>query len=78
MLAKSRVLVADDDHDIRDLIRAQLESAGYEVHVARDGADALQRISSAQPHAMVLTSTCPNSMASACWKRSRRATPFSP
>jgi len=59
MLAKSRVLVADDDHDIRDLIRAQLESAGYEVHVARNGADALDRISSARPHAMVLDINMP-------------------
>jgi two-component system OmpR family response regulator len=59
MFAKSRVLVTDDDHDIRDLIRAQLESAGYEVHVARNGSEALGRISSARPHAMVLDINMP-------------------
>ena len=30
-------LVIEDDHDIRDLIRAVLSQAGFEVHVASTG-----------------------------------------
>lgn len=37
----SRVLVADDDPDIRELVRYKLEQAGHEVVAAADGAAAL-------------------------------------
>lgn len=37
----SRVLVADDDPDIRELVRYKLEQAGHEVTAAADGAAAL-------------------------------------
>ncbi len=36
-----RVLVIEDDQDVSDMIRAVLESEGYTVAVARDGADGL-------------------------------------
>ena len=41
----ARVLVIDDDGDVRALLRLQLETAGHEVRAARDGAEglALQR-----------------------------------
>jgi DNA-binding response OmpR family regulator len=35
------ILVADDDDDIRQLLRFRLERAGYEVVEARDGEEAL-------------------------------------
>jgi CheY-like chemotaxis protein len=38
------VLVVDDDQDIRFLIRFHLEPAGYEVHEAHDGAEALRHL----------------------------------
>jgi len=37
-----RVLVVDDDDDFRTLLRAQLNSAGYEVLDARDAGSAMQ------------------------------------
>ncbi|MBI5284381.1 MAG: response regulator transcription factor [Chloroflexi bacterium] len=39
----SRILVADDDSNIADLVRMYLAKAGYEVTVARDG-DETQRL----------------------------------
>jgi len=54
MPCKLRILVAEDDLGIRDLLRNQLETAGYEVHIARNGNEALQRIVSIRPHGMVL------------------------
>ena len=50
----TRVLVADDDRDIRDLIAFKLGQAGYEVDTAEDGAQALSRIRSAPPALVVL------------------------
>ncbi|HEX9889039.1 MAG TPA: response regulator [Nitriliruptorales bacterium] len=38
------VLVVDDDPDIRMLIRIHLELAGYAVHEARNGEDALLQL----------------------------------
>ena len=38
------VLLVDDDEDIRDVVRDVLESAGYAVELASDGAMALARL----------------------------------
>lgn len=37
-----RILVVDDDRDIRDLVAIKLESAGHEVVTRADGAQALE------------------------------------
>ena len=39
-----RILVVDDDRDIRETIVDALESAGYDVISAVDGVDALERL----------------------------------
>jgi CheY-like chemotaxis protein len=36
------ILVADDEADMRDLLRLHMETAGYEVEIARDGDEALR------------------------------------
>ena len=40
----TRVLVADDDDDMRDMILTTLRGDGYEVEGARDGLDVLLRV----------------------------------
>lgn len=37
-----RILLADDDPDIRDLLKMSLEGEGWEVFAARDGREALR------------------------------------
>jgi CheY-like chemotaxis protein len=44
-----RVLVVDDESEIRDLCRVNLEFAGHEVLEAADGAEALARIRGERP-----------------------------
>ena len=39
--AGKRILVVDDNRDIRDFMRAALEAAGYEVQIAGEGGRAL-------------------------------------
>jgi CheY-like chemotaxis protein len=41
MNGKRRILVVDDDAEIRGLVRNVLERVGYEVSTARDGAQAI-------------------------------------
>ena len=50
-----RVLVVDDEEDIRVLLRAQLERAGYEVAgEAADGMEALALCDTEHPDAVIL------------------------
>jgi len=49
----SRILVADDDANIADLVRMYLTKAGYDVVVARDG-DETQRLLREQPFALAV------------------------
>lgn len=48
------VLVADDDEDIRMLVRFRLERSGYDVVSARDGAEALELAVRHRPDLAVL------------------------
>ena len=50
----ARVLVADDDVDLNDLVTMKLESAGHEVTSVFDGEDALARAVADKPDLIVL------------------------
>jgi len=49
-----RILVVDDDRAVREALRRALALAGYEVQLAEDGKQALERIVHAVPDAVVL------------------------
>lgn len=53
------ILVVDDDLGTRLAIRAFLESTGYSVVVAQNGAEGLQRVDECQPHLIVTDITMP-------------------
>ena len=59
MPAKRRVLIAEDDRSVRDLIRTYLQMAGHEILIAHDGAEALEQVRSAKPDAMILDINMP-------------------
>jgi CheY-like chemotaxis protein len=48
-----KILIAEDDFFIRDIYSRVFSLSGYEVQVAVDGADALEKIK-AQPYDMIL------------------------
>jgi CheY-like chemotaxis protein len=52
--SRTTVLVVEDDDALRHMYRTALGFAGFEVHEARDGLNALQRIDSDPPDAIVL------------------------
>lgn len=56
---RRRVLVVDDDRAILELVCTRLTLAGYDAFAARDGAEALERISGLRPQAMVLDLNMP-------------------
>ena len=54
-----RVLVVEDDAFLLELITTRLELAGFDTRSARDGSQALQRLTEFRPEAMVLDINMP-------------------
>lgn len=50
----AKILVVDDDPDIRDVLEALLEGEGFETVLANDGEQALEAIKKENPDLMVL------------------------
>ena len=55
----ARILVVDDEEDIRSLLRELLQRAGYRVEEAPDGRAALRRLSETQPALVLLDVSMP-------------------
>jgi two-component system alkaline phosphatase synthesis response regulator PhoP len=49
-----KILIADDEPDLRDMVRYNLEAQGFEVVVARDGDEAIDVAVAERPHLIVL------------------------
>jgi DNA-binding response OmpR family regulator len=49
-----RVMLVDDDDSLRTLLRATLPKDGFEIVEARDGQEALDLLTDAVPHVVVL------------------------
>ena len=55
----AKVLVVDDEPDIRNLARHLLTAAGHEVRLASDGAEALVKVDKERPDVMLLDVSMP-------------------
>ena len=55
-----RILIAEDEPSILASLEFLLRNAGYEVAVARDGAEALRLVAAARPHLVVLDVMLPS------------------
>ena len=49
-----KILIADDEDEIRNLITATLEDEGYELHMAKDGAQAIEIANEIVPDLAIL------------------------
>ena len=57
--SEKRILVVDDEPDVRNFLVACLEDAGFEVDVAVDGLDALEKVETFSPDLMTLDMVMP-------------------
>jgi two-component system chemotaxis response regulator CheY len=48
-----RILAIDDSPTMRGLLAAALEPGGFEIHLAQDGIDGLERLTAADPHLVI-------------------------
>lgn len=58
-MTKSRIVVVEDEKDLRDVIVEELEDAGYEVAVAGNGKEGLDVIGSFRPNLILSDITMP-------------------
>jgi len=75
-----RVLLADDDEDVRSVVHAMLETLGYEVIEARDGLEAVEifRRRAAEIDLVILDLVMPRLTGEAALGRIRRIAPAVP
>jgi len=59
MADNKQILVCDDDPLLVDLLDYRLSSRGYDVIIARDGGEALERLKEMRPDAIVLDAMMP-------------------
>ncbi len=53
-MAKARILAVDDQKQIARMVQISLEQAGFEVDVAYDGQEALDKVAADKPDLVVL------------------------
>jgi DNA-binding response OmpR family regulator len=58
-MSRARILVVDDEVDIRELLRELLSRAGYDVEMAEDGRAGLRALFGARPDLVVLDVNMP-------------------
>jgi DNA-binding response OmpR family regulator len=57
---KKKILLVDDEPNLRELLRHMLEIGGFEVLEAEDGLDALEKVESYLPDIMILDVMMPH------------------
>lgn len=57
--SEKRILVVDDEPDVRNFLAACLEDAGFNVETAFDGVDALEKVEAFSPDLMTLDMVMP-------------------
>jgi len=53
-MGRQKVFIIDDDPDIREIVQANLEGAGYAVVEARDGVEGLRMVHEENPDLVIL------------------------
>jgi two-component system OmpR family response regulator len=59
-MAKTRVLIVDDEPNIRDLLATSLRFAGYEIQTAANGAQAVAAVTESEPDIILLDVMLPD------------------
>jgi len=54
MIEKKKILIVDDERDFVEMLKVRLESSGYEVDVAYDGQEGLDKARHDKPDLVVL------------------------
>jgi len=72
-MAKTRVLIVDDEPNIRDLLATSLRFAGYEIQSAANGAQAVAAVNESEPDIILLDVMLPDMNGFSVTKKLRSA-----
>jgi len=61
-----RILIADDEPDILEIIEYNLTKEGYDVYTAKDGSEAIERAKQLNPDLIILDIMMPKKPALKC------------
>ena len=53
-MAQKKILIADDNENIREALTYLLEDEGYSLHIAKDGAETLKKVKEFRPDVLLL------------------------
>ncbi len=53
-MTRTKILIVEDEKDIRDLVQLHLEKAGFQTLLAKDGREAFQKVKESKPDLVVL------------------------
>ena len=53
-MGQAKILIVDDDPDITEAMKVVLESQGYTVNCAKDGAEGLEQVKATSPDLIIL------------------------
>ena len=56
---KKKILIIDDEEDLRDIVQFQLKTKGYEILTAQDGIDGLNKLKEFDPDLIILDLNMP-------------------
>ena len=71
-----KVLVVDDEPDVRNFLAACIEDAGFQVSTAKDGAEALEKVQADPPDLMTLDMVMPRVSGISLMRQLRRMDQF--
>ncbi len=75
MISGDRILVVDDDDDIREVMQEVLTTEGFRVDVAKDGLDALGKLEVEAPPPLILLDMMMPRMDGEAFLKALRGTP---
>lgn len=52
--SKFKILIIDDEKDVREILKFNISQAGYKVYTAKDGAEGIEMTKSKKPHLIIL------------------------
>lgn len=72
-----KVLIVDDEEDVRTYLNSLLKNNGYETELAEDGEEALKRVQQFHPNLIILDIIMPNQSGVGFYRSLKKSKEFS-
>jgi CheY-like chemotaxis protein len=72
-----KVLIVDDEEDVRTYLNSLLKNNGYETELAEDGEEALKRVQQFHPNLIILDIIMPNKSGVGFYRSLKKSKEFS-